>query len=83
MKIYRLTLCLQLVISRLKKFDLKQYNSERPIIFVEAKDPDEACYRAIYNLTSIILKQDDSKATIELLKEIMYDMRVIKIGLPQ
>jgi len=83
MKIYRLTLCLQLVISRLKKFDLKQYNSERPIIFVEAKDPDEACYRAIYNLTSIILKQDDSKATIELLKEVMYDVRVIKIGLPQ
>jgi hypothetical protein len=83
MKIYRLTLCLQLVISRLKKFDLKQYNSERPIIFVEAKDPDEACYRAIYNLTSIILKQDSSKATIELLKEIMYDVRVIKIGLPQ
>jgi hypothetical protein len=83
MKIYRLTLCLQLVISRLKKFDLKQYNSERPIIFVEANNPDEACYRAIYNLTSIILKQDDSKATIELLKEIMYDVRVIKIGLPQ
>lgn len=83
MKIYRLTLCLQLVISRLKKFDLKQYNSERPIIFVEAKDPDEACYRAIYNLTSIILKQDSSKATVELLKEIMYDVRVIKIGLPQ
>jgi hypothetical protein len=83
MKIYRLTLCLQLVISRLKKFDLKQYNSERPIIFVEAKDPDEACYRAIYNLTSIILKQDSSKATIELLKEVMYDVRVIKIGLPQ
>ena len=83
MKIYRLTLCLQLVISRLKKFDLKQYNSERPIIFVEAKDPDEACYRAIYNLTSIILKQDDSKATIDLLKEILYDLRIIKIGLPQ
>jgi hypothetical protein len=83
MKIYRLTLCLQLVISRLKKFDLKQYNSERPIIFVEANNPDEACYRAIYNLTSIILKQDSSKATIELLKEIMYDVRVIKIGLPQ
>lgn len=83
MKIYRLTLCLQLVISRLKKFNLKQYNSERPIIFVEANDPDEACYRAIYNLTSIILKQDDSKATVELLKELIYDIRVIKIGPPQ
>ena len=83
MKIYRLTLCLQLVIARLKKFDLKQYNSERPIIFVEANDPDEACYRAIYNLTSIILKQDNSKVTLELLKDIIYDIRVIRIGIPQ
>lgn len=74
---------MQLVVSRLKKFDLKQYNSERPIIFVEANDPDEACYRAIYNLTSIILKQDNSKETLELMKDIIHDIRVIKIGLPQ
>lgn len=83
MKIYRLVLCLQLAISRLRKFDLKQYNSERPIIFVEATDPDGACFRAIYNLTSIILKQDSSKETIELLKEVLNDIRVIKIGIPE
>lgn len=83
MKIYRLTLCLQLVIARLKKFNLNEYNSERPIIFVEANDPDEACHRAIYNLTSMIIKQDSSKETLELLKELIYDIRVIKIGIPQ
>jgi hypothetical protein len=83
MKIYRLTLCLQLVIARLKKFNLNEYNSERPIIFVEANDPDEACYRAIYNLTNMIIKQDSSKETLELLKELIYDIRVIKIGIPQ
>lgn len=83
MKIYRLTLCLQLVIARLKKFNLHEYNSERPIIFVEANDPDEACHRAIYNLTNMIIKQDSSRETLELLKELIYDIRVIKIGIPQ
>lgn len=83
MKIYRLTLCLRLVIARLKKFNLKEYNSEQPIVFVEANDPDGACYRAIYNLTNIIIKQDNSKETLELLKEIIYDIRVIRIGIPQ
>lgn len=83
MKIYRLTLCLQLVIARLKKFNLHEYNSERPIVFVEANDPDEACYRAVYNLTNMIIKQDSSKETLELLKDIIYDIRVIKIGIPQ
>lgn len=83
MKIYRLTLCLELVIGRLIRFNLQQYNSARPIIFVEAKDPDEACYRAIYNLTNMIIKQDNSKETLDLLKEIIYDIRVVKIGIPQ
>lgn len=83
MKIYRLVLCLKLVIARLKKFNLKEYNSEYPIIFVEANDPDGACYRAIYNLTSIILKQDSSRETVDLLKDVLNDIRVIKIGIPQ
>ncbi len=83
MKLYKLTLNLKLVLPRLKKFKLKEYNSETPIIFVQASDPDEACYRAIYNLTNMIIKQDSSKETLELLKELIYDIRVVKIGIPQ
>ena len=58
MKIYKVFMDLELVISRLRKFRLKEYNSSFPIVFVDAKDPDDACYTAIYNLGSSVLSQD-------------------------
>ena len=47
---------LTLVMPRLKKYTLEDYNSSTPIIFVEAKDPDDACYKAMHKLASKILK---------------------------
>jgi len=66
---------LLLVMGRLAKFNLGEYNSPYPTIFVEAKDPDEACYNALYKLVEIILKQDDSKKTSELVKDLVQDIR--------
>ena len=52
---------MSLVVSRLKEYRIYEYNSEYPIIFVEADDQDGACYTAIYKLLKLILDQDDSK----------------------
>jgi hypothetical protein len=68
---------------RLAKFNLGEYNSPYPTIFVEAKDPDEACYNALYKLVEIILKQDDSKKTSELVKDLVHDIRVKKVIIPK
>ena len=54
MKIYKVHMVLTLVMSRLKKYTLEDYNSSTPIIFVEAKDPDDACYKAMHKLASKI-----------------------------
>ena len=70
---------LELVISRLRKFKLKEYNSPFPIVFVDARDPDDACYKAIYNLVSTVLSQDSSLQTSILCREIVFDIRVIKV----
>ena len=70
---------LELVISRLRGFRLKEYNSSFPIVFVEAKDPDDACFRALYNLVSNILSQDSSPETSILCREIVFDIKVIKV----
>jgi hypothetical protein len=51
------------VIARLKKFSLEEYNSSQPIVFIEARDPDGACYYATHRLTNILLKKDHSKVT--------------------
>ena len=44
MKIYVLHVDMTLILPRLKKFRLKEFNTANPIIFVEANDPDGACY---------------------------------------
>ena len=80
MKIYKVFMDLELVISRLRNFRLKEYNSSFPIVFVDAKDPDDACYKAIYNLVSSVLSQDSSLETSLLCREIVFDIRIIKVS---
>ena len=83
MKIYKVEMDLSLVIIRLKKFDLHEYGSERPIVFVEAKSPDDACHKAYYRLATIILKQDCSKKTADLIEELLHDISITKVGVPK
>lgn len=83
MKIFKVKMDLLLVMSRLAKFNLGEYNSPYPTIFVEAEDPDEACYSALYKLVEIILKQDDSEETSNLVKDMVYDIRVTKVIVPK
>jgi len=79
MKLYKVYLDLTLVINRLKKFALKEFNSTTPIVFIEAKSPDDACFRAIYKLIKIILDHDDSIQTRLLCREIKHDVKIIKV----
>lgn len=82
MKIYKVSVCLKLVLTRLKSFYLFEYNSENPIIFVEAADPDDACYKTIHNLATIVFRQNGSPETVELFNEIKYDIRITKVTMP-
>jgi len=79
MKIYVLKFDLTLVHSRLKKFRLREFNSEIPVLFIEAKDPDEACYLGYCKFADIVLSQDSSPETVRLMKEIEYDIRITKV----
>tara|TARA_Y100000361_G_C11096406_1_gene309319 strand:- start:212 stop:460 length:249 start_codon:yes stop_codon:yes gene_type:complete len=80
MKIYKVYLDMTLIISRLKKFRLYEYNTTSPIVFVEADDPDGACFKAIYQLVRIILDQDSSQETKDICKDIKKDIRVLKVS---
>ena len=70
---------LSLVINDLTKFKLHQYNSAFPILFVEASNPDEACFKATYNLLQIVMSQDSSIEARLLCRQIKHDIRVIKV----
>ena len=79
---------LRLVLGRLKKYKLGEYNHNEPIIFVSCSDPDEACHKAYMGLhnkiTSKALKNTDliNQTTIlHFSKEILEDVRVLHVGL--
>ena len=82
MKIYKVELDLSLVINRLKKYSLKQYNSTYPTVFVEANNPDDACHLAYYQLAEIILKQDLSSETAVFVRELLLDISVKSLSVP-
>ena len=80
MAIYKVHLDLSMVITRLKGFKLREYNSAFPIVFVEAKSPDDACFKSVYILIQGILRQDNSIETRLLCRRIKEDIRVIKVS---
>lgn len=79
MKIYVLKFDLSLVHSRLKKFRLREFNSKNPTLFIEAPNPDEACYLGYCKFAEIILSQDSSPATAKLINEVENDIRITKV----
>ena len=72
---------LSLVIPRLKKYSLGAFNNSSPIIFVEEEDPDDACYVTMHKFANKILKSDHSIETVEFVKELFHDIRILKVEL--
>jgi|TARA_R100000995_G_scaffold84201_1_gene62182 hypothetical protein len=80
MKIYKVRFDLSLVLSRLKHIRLREFNSERPLIFVEAENPDEACYKTYHQFAEILLKEDHR--LVKEIKDIFNDITITKIETP-
>jgi hypothetical protein len=83
MKIYKVELDISLVVSRLKNFELKEFNSPFPLVFVEANNADEACHLAYFKFASVILNQDSSFETAELVSDILLDVSIKKATVAQ
>ena len=79
MKIYVVTLDMTQVLGRLKKYRLREFNQQFPSIFIEAADPDEACYLCYCKFAETILRQDASDKTASLIKKLEHDLRNTKV----
>ena len=80
MKLYKVYMCLELVIGRISKYKLYEFNNIDPIIFVTADDPDDACFKASAKLVRILLKQNKkNKKTLTFVKEILNDVKIKRI----
>ena len=78
MPIYKVYLDMTEVLASLKPYKLGKYNAMFPIVFVEARNPDDACFKAMYNLVKLLLSQDDSVKTRLLCRHIRRKVRIMK-----
>ena len=81
MRIYKVTMDMLLVMPRLKHISLGEFNGNRPIIFVEAEDPDDACYQSYHKLAAKLMKQD--KKLVKDMKDIFNYITIKKIEMPK
>jgi len=82
MKMYKLHIDMYLILPRLKKFRLGDYNAVTALVFIEAKSADDACGIAWEQLVKMIQKQDNSTETNLLLKDLKEDFKVTKVYVP-
>lgn len=69
------------VFSRIKHLFLKSYNSPFPTIFINADDPDDACFEVVNDLIKIIMSQNPSIEMRIICREIRRKSRIDKIYL--
>jgi hypothetical protein len=79
MLIYKVYLDMTLVINNLQPYKLGKYNATFPIVFIEARNPDEACFKATYNLIKILLEQEDTVETRLVCRKVRRYLRVMKV----
>ena len=79
MRNFRLTVDLSNFYVELKKFTLREYSIPFALIFVEAADPDEACYLILAKLCKLLIDQDPSIETRLLCRRIKRELRIEKI----
>ena len=79
-KTFRIVMDLRKVLEKIRHFDLDMYDAEMPLIFVEAKNPDDACFIAYCGLFKIMLDQDSSIKTKILCKQCKEDIIITQVG---
>lgn len=80
MKIYTVMFDMTQVHGRLTKFNLYEFNHEFPELFIEAENPDDACYLSYCKFSETLMRQSSSKETAELFQQIMHDIRITKVA---
>lgn len=79
MRNFKISIDLVDVHMQLRKFVLREYSLPYSLIFVEADDPDDACYLVLYRLMKLIMDQDPSIENRILCRKLKKYMRIDKI----
>lgn len=63
----------------LKKVGIHRYKQESTHIFVQADDPDEACFIALAKLAQQMLEENNTAAVKDSIKNLRHMVRVVKL----
>jgi hypothetical protein len=80
MKLYKVYMCLEIVMGRINEYKLYEFNTVDPVISVIANDPDDACFKASSKLAKILLKQKKkNKKALNFVREILEDIKIKRV----
>jgi hypothetical protein len=79
MKHFKIDIDLTDIYLKLSEYKLRQYTIPFFTYFIEAEDPDDACYESILRMINLILERDDSISTRIFCRTIKKYIRFDKI----
>ena len=80
MKLYKVYMCLEIVMGRINEYKLYEFNTVDPVISVIANDPDDAYFKASSKLAKILLKQKKkNKKALNFVREILEDIKIKRV----
>lgn len=79
MQNFRLSIDLSDIYIELSKLDLREYNAPFLLKFIEADNPDDACYKIIQRIINEIMKTSISIKNRILCRKIKIFIRIDKI----
>lgn len=81
MQNYKLSIDLSNIILELQKSKLNLYEYNQPflLLFIEAENPDDACYLVLHRLISLILRQKQDVQSRILCRKIRKCIRIDKM----
>ena len=77
--IYKIEIDISKILPLLKKLGIHRYKNESTHIFVQADDPDEACFIALAKLAQQMLEENNTAAVKNTIKDLRHMVRVVKL----
>lgn len=79
MRNFKVSIDLSDLQTELKNFVLREFSLPFCLIFIEADDPDDACYELLHRLQSSLITQQNNIETRIICRKIRKYMRIDKI----
>jgi hypothetical protein len=79
MRNYKISIDISDLYLELLDLDMKEYTQPFMLVFVEAKDPDDACFKILLRMIQIILNNGKTIENRILCKKLKYNLRIEKI----